>query len=147
MRSLAWNVLYTSDCPPTDALANQLWVCINCWELLMGHDTKMEHVNARHLLTASLAASEGTSWDSFIKLCRVYGRINPEETHVVLFYIPEYVREAVRTGRPSPAHIVENRARREAQSVSELGSIFSTLLKHREKKRQTKYLAKTMAPD
>jgi hypothetical protein len=48
----------------------------------------MEHVNARHLLTSSLADSEPASQDNFIKLCRIYGRINPEETHVVLFYVP-----------------------------------------------------------
>ena len=86
--------------------------------MIMGHDTKMEHVSARHLLTSSLAASEATTDDAYIKLCRVYGKVNPEETHVILFYIPEYVREAVKSGRPSPPHVVENRARREALFVS-----------------------------
>ncbi len=67
----------------------------------------MEHVNARHLLTSSLADSEPASQDNFIKLCRIYGRINPEETHVVLFYVPQCVRDGIRNGFRELSHVVE----------------------------------------
>lgn len=70
------------------SVASSVWICINCWEVILGHESKMEHINARHLLTSSFAESEPASQDNFIKLCRIYGRINPEETHVVLFYVP-----------------------------------------------------------
>lgn len=79
-----------------NSIASSIWICINCWEVILGHETKMEHVSARHLLTSSLADSEPASQDNFIKLCRIYGRINPEETHVVLLYVPQCVREGIR---------------------------------------------------
>ena len=90
-----------------------MWVCINCWEVLLGHETKMEHINARHLLTSSLAESEPIATGSYNKLCRIYGKINPEETHVVLFYIPQYVREGVRNNSFELKHVTEQRKRRE----------------------------------
>ena len=85
----------------SNEMAESMWVCVNCWELLLGPDCKMEHVNARHLLTSNLADSDKATLDNYSKLCRVYGKINPEETHVVLLYVPEYVREAVRAGKAS----------------------------------------------
>ena len=89
MRSLNFNNIYNV-APQTkqNVMAKKMWVCINCWEVVLGDDTKMEHVNARHLLTNSLADSEPANQENYIKLCRVYGKINPEETHVVLFYVP-----------------------------------------------------------
>ena len=83
---------------PDTSITHHMWVCVNCWEVLLGHDTKMEHVNARHLLTSSIADSEPANTENFSKLCRIYGRINPEETHVVLFYVPLYVKEALKRG-------------------------------------------------
>ena len=90
-----------------------MWVCVNCWEVLLGHDTKMEHVNARHLLTSSIADSEPANTENFTKLCRIYGRINPEETHVVLFYVPLYVKEALKRGTAEMQHVRVGREDRE----------------------------------
>jgi len=89
MRSLNFNNLYNM--PPITAsnlIAKQMWVCINCWEVILGHDSKAEHVGGKHLLTNALADAEPANKENFVKLCRIYGKINPEETHVVLFYIP-----------------------------------------------------------
>ena len=87
------------------------WICINCWEVVHGYTTKLEHVHSRHLLTSSFADSDPATPESFIKLCRIYGRINPEETHVVLFYVPHYVRDAVLAGLEELPHVVEARER------------------------------------
>ena len=64
----------------------------------MGHDTKSEHLNARHLLTSSLAEAEVFTSEQFLKLCRIYGKVTPEESHVVLFYVPQYVKDALKKG-------------------------------------------------
>jgi hypothetical protein len=40
-----------------------------------------------------MALSESATTENFLRLCRIYGKINPEETHVVLFYVPHYVKE------------------------------------------------------
>ncbi len=90
-------------------MAKKMWVCINCWEVILGDDTKLEHVNARHLLTNALADSEPANQENYIKLCRVYGKINPEETHVVLFYVPQYVKDGLHTGSLELPHVVEER--------------------------------------
>ena len=104
-------------------MAKKMWVCINCWEVILGDETKMEHVNARHLLTNSLADSEPATQDSFVKLCRVYGKINPEESHCVLFYIPAYVKEALQTGSLELPHVVEDRKKQNKNTLSILDSI------------------------
>jgi hypothetical protein len=90
-------------------MAKKMWVCINCWEVILGDDTKQEHLNARHLLTNSLADCETANQESYIKLCRIYGKINPEETHLVLFYIPVYVKEALKTGNLELPHVSEQK--------------------------------------
>ena len=48
---------------------------------------------ANHQLTESMSVSESATSENFLRLCRIYGKINPEETHVVLFYVPHYVKE------------------------------------------------------
>ena len=110
MRSLNFNNIYHV-APQTkqNVMAKKMWVCINCWEVILGDDTKLEHVNARHLLTNSLADSEPASQENYIKLCRVYGKINPEESHVVLFYIPQYVKDGLHSGSLELPHVVEER--------------------------------------
>ncbi len=50
---------------------------------------------------------------NFLKLCRIYGRINPEETHVVLLYVPLYVREGIDNGQNELPYVVEERKDRE----------------------------------
>ena len=94
-------------------LSSRIWVCINCWEVILGEDTKAEHVNARHFLTNSMAETPPYTTLTFIKMCRIYGKINPEETHCVLFYIPQYVRDGLREGYSELPHRVEGRERRE----------------------------------
>jgi len=91
---------------PYNNIAEYMWICVNCWEVLLGHDAKREHVNARHLLTASLAEMEPQNTDSYVKFCRNYGKVNPEETHVVLYYVPSYVRDAVVTSNYHLEHVV-----------------------------------------
>jgi len=86
-----------------------MWVCINCWEVILGEDSKIEHTNARHLLTNSLGDAEPANKENFVKLCRIYGKINPEETHVVLFYIPTHIREAIASGNPQPKYMQAQR--------------------------------------
>ena len=106
MRSINFNNLYhLAPQSKTNMMAKKMWVCINCWEVILGDETKIEHVNARHLLTNSLADSEPANQENYIKLCRVYGKINPEETHIVLFYIPSYVKEALHTGNVELPHV------------------------------------------
>ena len=73
----------------------------------MGDESKEEHLKARHLLTSSLCDSEPATKDSYIKLCRVYGRINPEETHVVLLYVPGFIKESVAGGHIDPTLIAK----------------------------------------
>ena len=104
------------------SVASCVWICVNCWELVLGHESKMEHVNARHLLTSSLADSEPATQDNFIKLCRIYGRINPEETHIVLLYVPQCVREAIRNGLREQLHVTERRIERERDLVKGLAT-------------------------
>lgn len=45
MRSLNFNNLYYH-APQTkqNIMAKKMWVCINCWEVILGDDTKTEHV-------------------------------------------------------------------------------------------------------
>jgi hypothetical protein len=86
-----------------------MWICINCWEVILGDEVKCEHVAARHLITNSIANSEPANYENYIKLCRVYGKINPEETHVVLFYIPEYVKESLERGNVELPHVTEEK--------------------------------------
>ena len=43
-----------------------MWICVNCWEVLLGHDSKMEHVGARHLLTKGLDLGR----EAFVRLAR-----------------------------------------------------------------------------
>ena len=105
------------------SITHHMWVCVNCWEVLLGHDTKMEHVNARHLLTSSIADSEAANTENFTKLCRIYGRINPEETHVVLFYIPLYVKEALKRGTAEMQHVRTGRELRENELINKLDRI------------------------
>ena len=99
------------------------WICINCWEVVHGNESKLEHVYARHLLTSSFADSEPPTAESYIKLSRIYGRINPEETHVVLFYVPHYVRDAVVEGLTELPHVLEARERHQKQILRNLASI------------------------
>lgn len=108
---------------PDTSITHHMWVCVNCWEVLLGHDTKMEHVNARHLLTSSIADSEPANTENFSKLCRIYGRINPEETHVVLFYVPLYVKEALKKGTAEMQHVKVSREHRENDLVAKLNRI------------------------
>lgn len=89
-----------------------MWICINCWEIILGDDVRKEHLDARHLITNSLANSEPASYDSYMKLCRVYGKVNPEESHVVLFYIPDYVRTAIDTGNSELPHVTEEKQKK-----------------------------------
>ena len=92
----------------------------NLFTTTIGHDTKMEHVNARHLLTSSIHDSEPANTENFTKLCRIYGRINPEETHVVLFYVPLYVKEALRRGTAEMGHVRVGREWRESELCERL---------------------------
>ncbi len=60
---------------------------------------------------------------NFLRLCRIYGRINPEETHVVLLYVPLYVRQGIENGLDELPHVVEGRLEREnkaSQTLAEL---------------------------
>ncbi len=100
-----------------------IWICINCWEVIHGHETKMEHINARHLLTSSFADADNATPESFIKLSRIYGRINPEETHVVLFYVPHYVRDAILLGMQELPHVIQARQQHENKVMRSLASI------------------------
>ena len=80
-------------------------------------------MNARHLLTSSLADSEPATMRNFLRLCRIYGRINPEETHVVLLYVPLYVRNGIDNGQDELPHVVEERINRDnkaRQTLTEL---------------------------
>ena len=45
MRSLNFNNLYYQ-APQTkqNIMAKKMWVCINCWEVILGDETKNEHV-------------------------------------------------------------------------------------------------------
>lgn len=42
----------------------------------------------------------------------MYGKINPEESHVVLLYIPQYVRDGIKSGEIELPHIREEREKR-----------------------------------
>ena len=97
-----------------------MWICVNCWEVLLSHETKMEHLNARHLLTSSLNDSASCNNTNFLKLCRIYGKVNPEETHVVLLYVPNYVKDAVKKGICEMAHVTGARDQRESDLVKRL---------------------------
>lgn len=104
-------------------MAHSIWICVNCWEVVLGNESKSQHVNARHLLTSSLAESEPATQRNFLKLCRIYGRINPEETHVVLLYVPLYVREAIEEGLDELPHILEERKDHEKKLSRTFGEI------------------------
>ena len=80
-------------------------------------------MSARHLLTSNFEESESASPESFLKLCRLYGKINPEETHVVLFYIPQYVRDGLRQGLTEVPHITEMQNEREGKIIEELTAV------------------------
>eukprot|EP00347_Sterkiella_histriomuscorum_P010497 403376055 len=137
MRSLNFNNLYFQ-APQTkqNIMAKKIWICINCWEVILGDDTKLEHVQARHLLTNSLADSEPANQENFIKLCRVYGKINPEESHVVLFYIPQYVKEGLASGSLELAHVVDERKKRQEKTNEILDEIIDRMEKSQRERDQ-----------
>ena len=105
------------------SVAASVWICVNCWEVVLGLESKTEHVNARHLLTSSLADSEPATMRNFLRLCRIYGRINPEETHVVLLYVPLYVRNGIDNGVNELPHIIEERLNRENKAQHTLNEL------------------------
>ena len=80
-------------------------------------------MNARHLLTSSLADSEPATMRNFLRLCRIYGRINPEETHVVLLYVPLYVRNGIDNGLNELPHVLEERAEKEQKTNKSLAEL------------------------
>ena len=54
------NIILQESCKDVD-IPSRVWICVNCWEVLLGQESKLEHVNARHLLTSSMADSEPAS--------------------------------------------------------------------------------------
>ena len=99
----------------------------------------MEHINARHLLTSSIAMSEPMTNENFVKLCRIYGRINPEESHVVLFYIPQYVRDGVRMETAEMCHVKsvrELRLKNILERMRQVEDRFKNMREEREKSKQ-----------
>lgn len=71
-----------------------------------------------------------------MKLCRVYGKINPEETHVVLFYVPQYVKDGLATGQIELPHIVEERKKRQEKTIQMLDDILERFDKNQREREQ-----------
>lgn len=68
---------------------------------------------------------------NFLKLCRIYGRINPEETHVVLLYVPLYVRNGIDSGMEELPHVIEGRVEKEKKVDDKLTELLSYIKERR----------------